>query len=244
MKAPRKFDHPMLFSAPMIRALIEGRKTQTRRVLNNVPRRVADTIHATNIRWQRLRAAPYLDAYCSERKSAANPRGMGDTWCWWTRDSRVGSSFKVGYVPGDCLWVREAFARVGDADDDAHACWDMRRPYYFRADSLVPEQGKWRSPIHMPREASRLTLTITGVRVERLNDISESDAEAEGIEPQPYHPGRWTFGDGISYPSAGGAYATLWDHLHGPGAWDANPWVAALTFTVGQRNIDETRIAE
>jgi hypothetical protein len=98
----------------------------------------------------------------------------------------------------------------------------------------------------MPKWASRLTLLVTDVRIERLQDISEADAIAEGIEHSKDQPGdvspgwrnycdpRWRY----SLPTPGGSYATLWDSINGPGAWDANPWVVAISFEVKRGNIN------
>ena len=141
-------DRPIIFSAPMIKSLIAGRKSQTRRLnIGEVPEPPAhDAVSPWSVeRGDKLHPAPYLDSYCGDPKTSANPRGMSDRWCWWTRDDRPGRQFKVSYVPGDRLWVRETFARVGDNSDDVHACPDMRVPAYYRADSVQPETLKWRS---------------------------------------------------------------------------------------------------
>jgi hypothetical protein len=98
----------------------------------------------------------------------------------------------------------------------------------------------------MPRWASRITLLVTDVRVERLQDISGADAIAEGLMENPaalrsaVEMGcHWGFEGDDRYGSPISAYATLWDHINGFGAWDANPWIAAYTFTVHNHNIDE-----
>lgn len=215
-------ERPIIFSAPMVRAILAGRKTQTRRVVRDtVPEAPGmDRVHPKN---QIRHAAPYLDAYCGGPRTQANPRGMGDWWCWWTRDDRAGPQFKVGFKPGDRLWVKEGFARVGDNEDDIHACPDLRVHAYYRADDVCPEHSKWRSPIFMPRWASRLTLEVTEVRVERLQDISGDDVVAEGAWPADQRQmGR--------AHEAIAAYRDLWNSIHGKDAWDANPWVAVLTF--------------
>jgi hypothetical protein len=85
-------------------------------------------------------------------------------------------------------------------------------------------ENKWRSPIHMPRWASRITLEITGVRVERLQDISEGDAKAEGVQipdGTPTPPEWWNYRR---------EFAHLWDQINGPGSWDANAWVWVVKF--------------
>ena len=149
---------------------------------------------------------------------------MGDHWCWWTRDDRPCSQFKVGYRPGDLIWVKETYAYPNDQVTIYRADWQD----YARALGLdnVPRTDKsirWRPSRFMPKRDSRFVLQITDVRVQRLQDITEKDAIAEGW------PGPTTE---LGYPIATPLqwFSRLWDSLHGPGAWDANPWVIALTF--------------
>jgi hypothetical protein len=254
-------DIPIIFSAPMVRALLDGRKTMTRRLLRHpVPEAPAmDAVHSANLP---RHAAPYLDAYCSERPSPLNPRGMGRNWCWWTRDDRACQQFRVGYIPGDRLWVRENYRTAAKLDacsmkEIARQAWDAgyRRPWCpirYEADGVNDnwtatdwgEFGKQRPCIFMPRWASRLTLIVTGVKIERLQGISEADARAEGMDllrsGRGYYDPR--FGHGAVHlgycDSACHAFRTLWNHLHGAEAWDADPHVVALTFTVHKTNID------
>jgi hypothetical protein len=134
--------------------------------------------------------------------------------------------------------------------------------------------GPWRPSIHMPRWASRLTLTVTGVRVQRLQEISEADARSEGASwrlgcsgflgkdagwsmdwsrvgemsafahRKPGGPAKAPLTEkDISLPDARMAFASYWNSLHGPDAWDANPWVVALTFTVQRGNIDQINVS-
>ena len=212
-------DRPIIFSAPMVRALLEGRKTQTRRVLKPQPD-------------FRGGAGDYHDA---------------EEWGWEDEDGYHVSVLDIapnGYRRCDRLYVREAHALVPatayrmskgvtqavDPSDRDRACvyregWERCAP-------------RWRPSIHMPRWASRLTLTVTDVRVQRLQDISEADAVAEGVIHDSF--GGWRGHEGtIGYPTAIWAYHHLWNSLHGPGAWDANPWVVAVTFTVQCGNIDQ-----
>ena len=222
-RAPEK---PILFSSAMIRAILSGSKTQTRRILKEtVPQPPAmDAIHPAH---KAIHPAPYLDSYCGDRKTEANPRGMSNRWCWWTRDDRQRlPTFGVKYVPGDHLWVREAWS-------PEHK-WNGTKPseipngddIWYWADGN-PDYGDWTKPkpsIHMPRWVSRITLEVTAVRVERLQDITEADAEAEGwpgcvVGETPLRD---------AYPI--GWYANLWNDINGAGSWDANPFVVAVTF--------------
>lgn len=207
-------DRPIIFSAPMVRALLEGRKTMTRRLVKRGWVR------------QMLDAGMTLDFI----NDPGNARGLP-------------------YQPGDRLWVREAWGTYAgpgirccehDRPNVARATGGYS-PVTFRVDAEGKAWGmygppKWRSPIHMPRRASRLTLTVTAVRVERLQDISEADAVAEGVPFTELPQGRTT-----PDPLHRGQFADLWNSLHGPAAWEANPEVVVLTFTVRKGNIDDGR---
>jgi hypothetical protein len=248
-------DRPIIFSAPMVLALLAWRKTQTRRVVKNVPPQPAPNCHPSHTA---RHPAPYLDAYCGEKPTPANPRGMGRNWHWWQVDDRPGvAAFRLPYAPGDRLWVREAHA-FGPLDPP---------PVIYAATAKqdgweVGPKARYRSPIHMPRWASRLTLAVTEVRVQRLQEISEQDAYDEGIESdlwdqapvcRNYQTGGWFIGwpcnvdpPDQSVPAdevCRQSYATLWNSIHGPDAWAANDWVCALTFTVTRGNIDVKEIA-
>lgn len=189
-------DRPILFSAPMVRALLAGTKTQTRRI---------------------IKCPAY---YQIEEKDDGKP------WPWMYDGERDRDHFlPCPYgTPGDRLWVREAWRAVWSSDDEPPRVFNAGYRFWYEADS--PHQdgfGKLRPSIHMPRCASRITLEITDVRVERLQDISEADAMAEGAEPILVPP------DGGSAPHVEG-YRVLWESINGPGSWDANPWVWALSF--------------
>lgn len=190
-------DHPIIFSGPMVRALLDGRKTMTRRL----------TVEGM----QRIKK---------------NPRPS-----WWTHCH-----------PGDQLWVRESF-RISDGGviyDAAGGQEDYIKPEYkYRVDG---GNGPWRPSIHMPRDASRLTLEVTEVRTEPLHSIMwNGDAEREGIyyiDRGPEHdPWTWT-SNTWCYSTPGDAFAALWKFLNGAAAWDTNPDVVAITFTVHRKNID------
>lgn len=213
-------DRPIIFSAPMVRALLAGCKTQTRRVLKPQP-------HPMAIRHEKVR----LVAIAGDVAAFESGDGTHD-------------HVRIPYSPGDRLWVREAWAHDAPDLDTARrgiesggVCYG---PYY-RADAKPFDVAslRWRSSIHMPRWASRMTLTVTAVRVQRLQDITEDDARAEGIEDLSA-PDHVNFGvPGIvnaQHPVR--AFWLLWESIHGPGAWVLNPWVAAISFTVERRNID------
>jgi len=245
---------PILFSGEMVRALLEGRKTQTRRVLKvEMPDKPSDdnVVHAP------IHDHAYLDAYCGECKTQQNPRGMSPEWAWWTRDNRPGPLFLVGYSPGDLLYVRETWGTILAYDD-----WQPRKlhPNFSVGYAATAEPGtwcqtgcngaagRWRPSIHMPRWASRITLEVTDVRVRRLQEISEEDAIAEGCRPffdkknteQVECPnGKSIEMQPLKGPSE--AFRDLWDGLNekrGYG-WDVNPWVVAVTFKLHEINVDE-----
>lgn len=223
-------DRPILFSAPMIRALLEGRKTQTRRIIKPQPHQDMALIGLY---------APGLTAVFGYDTPDADHK------------------IKLRYVPGDRLWVKEAFRAQHHFDDMSpreimaefqDETGDPSFPTFYEANQQCDgasiemwqqsPPGRLRASMHMPRCASRLTLTVTDVRVQRLQEISEADAIAEGcpgkLGPNPDFPDEWD-------PSPVEEYRDLWDSINGAGAWDQNPWVAAYTFTVQKRNIDDIR---
>lgn len=224
-------DRPIIFSGPMVRALLDGRKNQTRRVLPKAHPRFP---HHNNIRTDVL-------VYDPQRP---------EVWYWDGVHDRVGASYPVPYAPGDRLYVREAHAlvpatayRMSDGVVQAIDPEDRGRACVYREGWERSQPGKWRPSIHMPRWASRLTLTVTEVRVQRLQEISEADAVAEGIaDPGCTECGGPALVDGdCCYkpsPCYRESFIYLWNSLHGPDAWDANPWVVAVSFTVDRRNID------
>lgn len=195
-------DRPIIFSAPMVQALLAGRKSMTRRVLRpQPPEWVTRMTHEGRCGWI----------------------GSGDGH---------GTLMHVPYAVGDRLWCREVFA-YGWPVEGNHQLPECNQEHAitYRADGNRPfgSRRRWHSPIHMPRWASRLTLIVTDVRVQRLQDISRGDAMGEGCPFQNMadgdDPREW--------------FRALWNSLHGPEAWGANPWVAALSFTVHRCNIDQ-----
>lgn len=231
-------DKPIIFSAPMIRALLDGRKTQTRRVL----KRPTDHFHAslTDAR---------IDAF-------------GGLWWWDGENEHTRRAKRPPYATGDRLWVKETWRpqsclQPWDLDITYAADGELRTikdGEFGDNDWLMPKAAAHGnvSPLFMPRWASRLTLTVTDVRVQRVQDISAEDARAEGIA-KDQAPGTafWGWhdygrGDALAkryFADPRDSFRTLWNSIHGPDAWDQNPWVCALTFTVRKGNIDDPRSA-
>ena len=232
----------------MVRAILDGRKTQTRRVVKPQPE------HAQLYQW----------------KGRTLYDGEARRWCWknhvtldsWAEPTKALSHLCPYGLPGDRLWVRETWANHAD-----EPCEEGSKIFYL-ADGDDrrgnPHINRWRPSIHMPHWASRITLEITGVRVERLNEISEMDAIAEGIGRQAGDgtgPGPGYKWNGIGYHGAGFtehgeptfhvpddmglckcnvgwktpaqcAFRELWNCIHGPDAWwwSSNPWVWVIEF--------------
>ena len=207
-------DRPILFSGPMVRAILEGRKTQTRRIVKPQPE-----LQLKSARWMR----------CADEQHALFTQHDGEL-C-----GQMASTRKCPYgKPGDRLWVRETWAPF-IRGDGGRGWVDLVR---YRADGAerqvddhedldrISEKGyHWRPSIHMPRWASRITLEVVGVRVERLQDISEEDAKAEG----PQMDGRY-WGDNPGCFDHRPAFQSLWESINGLGSWNANPWVWVVEF--------------
>ncbi len=186
-------ERPIIFSAPMVRALLAGTKTQTRRIIKD---------QTIGYRFSEMRPD---GAYLEWTGTPCCGTGVWDV-------PEYSGIAKVPYgQPGDRLWVRETFGHF--ERNDTLKPGDT---IYYRADGQCLEIEPWRPSIHMPRWASRITLEVTGVRVERLQEISEADASAEGAAGHPDGP--WH------------AYRSLWSLINGPGSWDANPYCWVVEF--------------
>lgn len=213
---------PILFSGPMVRALLDGRKTQTRRVLC-----AADPTDDEPEGYRDL-PAPYV--------------AFGAPVCENVSDGNV-YRFPRSYAAGDLLWVREAWAPLDACTHNDPGSQALVDRGFYRADHPVDcgDVSRWRPSIHMPRWASRLTLRVTDVRVQRVQEISEGDAVAEGIERDTDGWFDYQAPSVQCCVTARDSFMTLWDSLNarrGYG-WDANPWVAAYTFVVIRQNVDE-----
>jgi hypothetical protein len=212
-------EHPILFSGPMVRAILDGSKTQTRRVITPQPPAL-----------QKLPAGHYFDAY-----------NGGPNWNFWTSDHKMDNGIAGPKdnscqwtcpfgKKGDILWVRETFS-VLDADEGPAVC--------YRATDHR-DCGPWQPSIFMPRDFCRITLEITDIRAMRLAPISEEDFIAEGGRME--HPADpavakvaaykgFSIGRGV-WKTENFAFKDLWDTLNAKRGWgwETNPWVWTITF--------------
>lgn len=213
-------ERPILFSGPMVRAILNGTKSQTRRVIKPQPDDYIDRLHGNRFRQR----APYILAHPET--------GEGDYGFGFSDENR---QWKCPYgKPGDRLWVRETWSHTGVAVwtiDDARRASGNGKVIYKATDEQ-PCHGCWWPSIHMPREFSRITLEIGAVRVERLNEISEADAIAEGIitfDERYFHHSA-SAAQESRFMQATMAYRDLWEVINGPDSWDVNPWVWVVEF--------------
>jgi hypothetical protein len=224
-------------SGESVRAILDGRKTQTRRVVKYAPHVKGEG--AVALTWQQRMdgfgelaggksAAPYLvgQEYGGQRLfcNLIDDIGYAELRCPYGQ-------------PGDRLWVRESVAgnhqlaghpvyraeAVADDSGERDGWWV--RESQWSPEMFLPNPVKWKSPLYMPRWASRLTLEITEVRVQRVQEIDEADAVAEGVRAMPSAPAALTDRT---------AFGKLWNKLNAKRGypWDSNPWVWALTFRV------------
>ena len=189
-------EKPILFSGPMVRAILDGRKTMTRRVVKPQPTHYCDSDKCWQWKGYSWNEVIHKPDCRIDWRGEEKPIPFYEGLRLWVRET-----WKPVFEP-DTGFVGVEFAAGGMPEDDRNA------------GALIDGRDRWRPSIHMPRWASRITLEITGVRVERLQDISEEDANAEGIidggclncgEPEPCNCNR-------------------------PGSWDANPWVFVIEF--------------
>lgn len=225
-------ERPILFTAPMVNAILDGRKTQTRRVMKYQPCALNN-------------GKP--DGYYS----ISTPKNI--------YRSRKANGF-IGFIDlcpygkkGDRIWVRETWGLIGRSANSRLSDFNdpeiaLKEHLIFRSncDGYDKSVQNWRSSIHMPRWASRINLDITGIRVERLQDISQADAIAEGLKAITKDGSLVKHGipdnDGLPGTDDNGwpwrdfdvnpvnAYRKLWESINGQGSWEANPWVWVIEF--------------
>ena len=194
-------ERPVIFNGEMVRAILDGRKTQTRRVMKPQP----EPCYRGGHWWPSNAFKTMLHIEEQMQNGQGGWKGL------------AGDACPFGQV-GDRLWVRETWTPESiDAEEGGYS------PDYRATANGQPLDGRWTPSIHMPRWASRITLEITAVRVERLNDISEEDARAEGVAPSQHiiTPLEALYRVG---------FLNLWQSIYGEESWSANPWVWVIEF--------------
>ena len=199
----------MIFNGEMVRAILDGRKTQTRRVMKVQP---SDGFHPTHNGYDLDLNAHWYTPGVVDKNGYLQPAKKD---VFGVADENEGYACPFGAV-GDRIWVRETFSPVPDHEEPAGCSAIL-----YAADGNGP-YGKWVPSIHMPRWASRITLEITGVRVERLNSISDSDASKEGC----------CIADMESGDCLSDVFSRLWTSIYGDESWKVNPWVWVIEFKV------------
>jgi len=198
---------PILFSTPMVQAILDGRKTQTRRIID------VDSNFE------------YRGVIIGDGKRNGNHLFIIGPNKW--------TEIKPKYQPGDILWVRETWQQEArEFENENGKGWVFTGKYIYRADGAqLPigseAFGKWKLSIHMPKEAARIFLKVTDVRVEKLQDISAKDAIAEGVESR--------------LPDCGIAqsqFQVLWQSIHGSDSWHSNPYVWVYSFEKVDRPVN------
>ena len=227
-------ERPILFSGPMVRAILAGRKTVTRREIK-----------------PRMRSADTQFELHQQPDGSWRPLHTFDESCMDAQGTEHSILCPYGQA-GDRLWVREAWAQINVAQAPGES-WVV----YRECDNRTDYGGPWKPSIHMRRRDSRILLEVTDVRVERLQNISDDQAKAEGMVytdfgmqerrgkasldgGKTFHPMTpqqapgWHAGD-ATHPDqcldrARWAFANLWEKINGEYSWDANPWVWAVEF--------------
>jgi hypothetical protein len=234
--------NPILFSTAMVQAILDDRKTMTRRIIKH------DDLLENPDKFRFVGDSRTINIF--------RPAIKYDDRIWfdWEYKNSNAYSFieRCKWKPGDVLWVRESFISGCEMEDgyfkhDEHGNTITKTWYkadgdlnqWYTGDSDFPvENIPWKPSIHMPKSACRIFLEVASVRVERLQDISIDDAVKEGIEPithPPYNDVKkwgWRFkdyiGNSVCLPVA--SFQTLWQSINGPASWDANPWVWVVEF--------------
>jgi len=225
---------PILFSTPMVQAILDGRKTQTRRIIKQA------------IGWDAIwKVVPVGEEHISSKPQF---------------EIRCGSRYHLPTFccpygqPGDVLWVRERFCK-----DFLNRYWyyqqfDFSRKYHYVHDSTINEEIQFKATafkpsIHMPKAAARIWLQIESIGVERVHQISEEDAKAEGVNTYPHKNSKWyncylcetgighrgdshVCGPYGEWRTAIESFHSLWESINGPESWEANPYVWVVKFKV------------
>lgn len=225
-------ERPILLNADMVRAVLNGSKTQTRRIIQSAAKNMQARGH--EVITHRAPGDKWYGDY------VYSMRDRSGVWQDFTNEQFL-AKCPFGQ-PGDRLWVRETFRVHSRATDVATLVYKAsQRQSWTQQTHRVPVSvcnkpaviEKWTPSIHMPRWASRITLEITGVRVERSQDITEQDSAAEGVPPAgdllPEYPDTYLTPKG-DFATAKVAFQRLWESIYGEDSWQANPWVWVIEF--------------
>lgn len=196
-------EKPIIFSGPMVRAILEDRKTVTRRIIKG--------------------AEGCASIYAGEKDGLWAAERFGDP----------AQATLRSFVPKDRMWVRETFYDFRTRIYTDRGMVEQPPRAVYRADGgTLLNGGKWKPSIHMPRWASRLTLEVVSVRAEHLQDITEEDVIAEGVVREWHaEDERWMFTSAAGTSTCPiEAFAELWESIHGGGTWETNPWVWRIEF--------------
>lgn len=238
-------ERPIIFNSSMVKAILEGRKTQTRLVMRRQPDAVERFKHAEE--------TTDTDSQYAILRCYNNPKGFKRCNSGWFANATYKTPFTEFNV-GDQFWVRETFC-YGRIDEWDAEHPDDRRLYVDQDNAFIKHQQPipkqwclennvdiedvvWKPSIHMPRIASRILLEITKIRIERLNQISSQDAVQEGLLKLPAS-GRYVVNQGDQYFGAASSnpcevFKWLWESIYGPNLWEMNPWVWVIEFKVIQ----------
>lgn len=236
-------ERPILFNTAMVKAILEGRKTQTRLVMRRQPDAVERFKHAEE--------TTDTDAQYAILRCYNNPKGFKRCNSGWFANATYKTPFTEFNV-GDQLWIRETFC-IGTVEEEDHY-EGLPKPLYVYQDGcpkqypiykewclsegVSTDDVRWKPSIHMPRSAARIFLEITKIRIERLNQISSHEAVQEGLLKLPAS-GRYVVNQGDQYFGAASSnpcevFKWLWESIYGPNLWEMNPWVWVIEFKVIQ----------
>lgn len=225
-------ERPILFSAPMVRAILDGRKTQTRRIVKPQPIPHGTSSYGGTRSGWKWKPDTLNRGWNDDDADPYNTRPLAIASAAMSCECPYGQ-------PEERLWVKETFSYDPTPREQLPAS-DKWRPYVLMHGLVMYRatdgwNGPWNPSIYMPRAASRITLEIVNVRADRLQEISEEDALAEGVVcrrycERPFLTGALNARFSGETQTATSAYRELWETINGPGSWHANPWVWVITF--------------
>ncbi|WP_420105752.1 hypothetical protein [Herbaspirillum huttiense] len=223
-------ERPILFSAPMVRAILAGDKTQTRRIAKDVRHPDLGNVYAPGALVLEREPQHVIDRACPYGRPG-DRLWVRETWQYadWTEEGEP----HIGYAAdGERILIEEYPEEWGKRLEEVWC--ELSAPKNYDIDNRAADR-RWRPNIHMPRWACRILLEITGVRVERLQDISEAGCWAEGIEEIDGSLDDLKIVEmakrmGRCVDDVAPTFAALWESISGPGSWDANPWVWVIEF--------------